>query len=178
TQAPRVTLTGHDAPINAVLVSAELGLVISSSLNGPVLIHTTFGEVLRALAAPDEGWPPQQLALSREGLVVVAYARGHLAAYTLNGRRLRHHTHNDNFQCLALSRCGEYLVCGGDAGVVEVWRAFTLAPLYAFPPLGAAVCSLALSHDQKFLLAGLENGSLVVFHIDFNRWHHEYQQRY
>ncbi|KAL0879173.1 hypothetical protein ABMA27_002965 [Loxostege sticticalis] len=178
TPAPRVTLTGHDAPINAVLVSAELGLVISSSLNGPVLIHTTFGEILRALAAPDEAWPPQQLALSREGLVVVAYARGHLAAYTLNGRRLRHHTHNDNFQCLVLSRCGEYLVCGGDAGVVEVWRAFTLAPLYAFPPLGAPVCSLALSHDQKFLLAGLENGSLVVFHIDFNRWHHEYQQRY
>lgn len=30
----------------------------------------------------------------------------------------------------------------------------------------------------RFLLAGLENGSLVVFHIDFNRWHHEYQQRY
>ncbi|XP_050551922.1 neurobeachin isoform X7 [Spodoptera frugiperda] len=178
TPAPRVTLTGHDAPINGVLVSAELGLVISSSVNGPVLIHTTFGEVLRALSAPDGVCSPQQLALSREGVVVVAYARGHLAAFTLNGRRLRHETHNDNFQCLVLSRCGEYLVCGGDAGVVEVWRAFTLAPLYAFPPAGAPVCSLALSHDQKFLLAGLENGSLVVFHIDFNRWHHEYQQRY
>ncbi|XP_060806416.1 neurobeachin isoform X1 [Amyelois transitella] len=176
--APRVTLTGHDAPINGVLVSAELGLVISSSVNGPVLIHTTFGELLRALPPAEGVSSPQQLALSREGVVVVAYARGHLAAFTLNGRRLRNETHNDNFQCLALSRCGEYLVCGGDAGVVEVWRAFTLAPLYAFPPAGAPVCSLALSHDQKFLLAGLENGSLVVFHIDFNRWHHEYQQRY
>ncbi|XP_053616649.1 neurobeachin isoform X5 [Plodia interpunctella] len=176
--APRVTLTGHDAPINGVLVSAELGLVISSSVNGPVLIHTTFGELLRALPPAEGVSSPQQLALSREGVVVVAYARGHLAAFTLNGRRLRNETHNDNFQCLALSRCGEYLVCGGDAGVVEVWRAFTLAPLYAFPPAGAPVTSLALSHDQKFLLAGLENGSLVVFHIDFNRWHHEYQQRY
>lgn len=178
TPAPRVTLTGHDAPINGVLVSAELGLVISSSVNGPVLIHTTFGEVLRALPAAEGVCSPAQLALSREGAVVVAYARGHLAAFTLNGRRLRHETHNDNFQCLVLSRCGEYLLCGGDAGVVEVWRAFTLAPLYAFPPAGAPVTSLALSHDQKFLLAGLENGSLVVFHIDFNRWHHEYQQRY
>ncbi|KPJ01369.1 Neurobeachin [Papilio xuthus] len=183
TPAPRATLSGHDAPLNAVLVSAELGLVVSSSINGPVLIHTTFGEVLRALpgaggAGGPGGAAPQQLALAREGVLVVGYARGHLAAYTLNGRRLRHETHNDNFQCLVLSRCGEYLVCGGDAGVVEVWRAFTLAPLYAFPPAGAPVCSLALSHDQKFLLAGLENGSLVVFHIDFNRWHHEYQQRY
>ncbi|XP_046970630.1 neurobeachin-like isoform X6 [Vanessa cardui] len=178
TPAPRVTLTGHDAPLNGVLVSAELGLVISSSVNGPVLIHTTFGELLRSLAAAEGVTGPQQLALSREGVVVVAYARGHLAAFTLNGRRLRHETHNDNFQCLALSRCGEYLVCAGDAGVVEVWRAVTLAPLYAFPPAGAPVRSLALSHDQRFLLAGLDNGSLVVFHVDFNRWHHEYQQRY
>ncbi|XP_052752766.1 neurobeachin [Galleria mellonella] len=178
TPAPRVSLTGHDAPLAAVLVSAELGLVISCSLNGPVLVHTTFGELLRALPPAEGVAGPRQLALSREGVVVVAYARGHLAAFTLNGRRLRHETHNDNFQCLALSRCGEYLVCGGDAGVVEVWRAATLAPLYAFPPAGAPVTSLALSHDQKFLLAGLENGSLVVFHIDFNRWHHEYQQRY
>ncbi|XP_041968935.1 neurobeachin isoform X2 [Aricia agestis] len=178
TPAPRVTLTGHDTPVNGVLVSAELGLVISSSINGPVLIHTTFGELLRSLAPAAGAAGPSQLALSREGVIVVAYARGHLAAFTLNGRRLRHETHNDNFQCLVLSRCGEYLVCGGDAGVVEVWRAATLAPLYAFPPAGAPVCSLALSHDQRFLLAGLENGSLVVFHIDFNRWHHEYQQRY
>ncbi|CAG4994377.1 unnamed protein product [Parnassius apollo] len=175
--SPRATLSGHDAPLNAVLVSAELGLVVSSSLNGPVLIHTTFGELLRALPSR-AGASPQQLALAREGVLVVGYAKGHLAAFTLNGRRLRHETHNDNFQCLVLSRCGEYLVCGGDAGVVEVWRAFTLAPLYAFPPAGAPVTSLALSHDQKFLLAGLENGSLIVFHIDFNRWHHEYQQRY
>ncbi|CAB4066991.1 Neurobeachin [Lepeophtheirus salmonis] len=37
---------------------------------------------------------------------------------------------------------------------------------------------LTLSHDQKFLLGGLSTGSVVVFHIDFNRWHHEFQQRY
>ncbi|KAL4710155.1 hypothetical protein ACJJTC_006452 [Scirpophaga incertulas] len=154
TPAPRVTLTGHLAPVSAVLVSAELGLVVSSAADGPVLIHTTFGEALRSLDATGGA---RLLALSREGLLLVAGGGGRLSAYTLNGRRLREHTHND--QC-------------------QVWRAFTLAPLYAFPPLGAAVCALALSHDQRFLLAGLDNGSLVVFHIDFNRWHHEYQQRY
>lgn len=30
----------------------------------------------------------------------------------------------------------------------------------------------------RFLMAGLSTGSIVVFHIDFNRWHHEFQQRY
>ena len=30
----------------------------------------------------------------------------------------------------------------------------------------------------RFLMAGLATGSVVVFHIDFNKWHHEFQQRY
>lgn len=71
---------------------------INALADGPVLIHTTFGELLRSLAAAEGVAGPRQLALSREGVVVVAYARGHLAAFTLNGRRLRHETHNDNFQ--------------------------------------------------------------------------------
>lgn len=53
------------------------------------------------------------------------------------------------FQCLLLSRDGEYLVSGGETGIVEVWRAFTLALLYAYPACDASVRSLALSHDQK-----------------------------
>lgn len=52
-------------------------------------------------------------------------------------------------QCLLLSRDGEYLMTGGDKGIVEVWRTFSLALLYAFPACDAPVRSLALSHDQK-----------------------------
>jgi hypothetical protein len=32
--------------------------------------------------------------------------------------------------------------------------------------------------SSRFLMSGLSTGSVVVFHIDFNRWHHEFQQRY
>lgn len=105
---------------------------------------------------------------------------------------------------MILSRDGEYLMTAGDRGIVEVWRTFNLAPLYAFPACSSGIRSLALTHDQKYahflrffflkfdinnisnayfryfryLLAGLATGSIIVFHIDFNRWHHEYQQRY
>ena len=88
---------------------------------------------------------------------------------------------------------------------MKVWRTFNLALLYAFPACDSGIRSLALSHDQKykhnhfiiflltlqcheyvsklnfysrFLMAGLATGSVVVFHIDFNKWHHEFQQRY
>lgn len=40
---------------------------------------------------------------------------------------------------------------GGDKGIVEVWRTFNLALLYAFPACDSSVRSLALSHDQKYV---------------------------
>ncbi|XP_075154852.1 A kinase anchor protein rugose isoform X2 [Haematobia irritans] len=175
---PRATLTGHEQAVTSVVISAELGLVVSGSTNGPVLIHTTFGDLLRSLDAPMDFHSPELIAMSREGFIVVNYDKGNVAAYTINGKELRHETHNDNLQCMLLSRDGEYLMTAGDRGIVEVWRTFNLAPLYAFPACNAGIRSLALTHDQKYLLAGLSTGSIVVFHIDFNRWHHEYQQRY
>ncbi|XP_026472394.1 neurobeachin-like [Ctenocephalides felis] len=175
---PRTTLTGHEKPVSGVVISAELGLVVSGSTNGPVLIHTTFGDLLRSLEAPEGFCSPENIAMSREGVIVVNYKKGNIAAFTVNGKRLRYESHNDNLQTLLLSRDGEYLMTGGDKGIVEVWRTFNLALLYAFPACDSSIRSLALSHDQKFLLAGLATGSIVVFHIDFNRWHHEFQQRY
>ena len=54
-----------------------------------------------------------------------------------------------SMQCVLLSRDGEYLMTGGDRGVVEVWRTFNLALLYAYPACDSGVRSLALTHDQK-----------------------------
>ncbi|XP_050056823.1 neurobeachin isoform X6 [Aphis gossypii] len=175
---PRATLTGHEQPVTSVAISAELGLVVSASSGGPVLVHTTFGDLLRSLDPPNGFENPECAVMSREGIIVVNYEHGSIAAFTINGKRLRHTTHNDNIQCMLLSRDGEYLMTGGDKGIVEVWRTFNLSLLYAFPACDSSVRSLGLTHDQKFLLAGLSTGSIVIFHIDYNRWHHEFQQRY
>lgn len=51
---------------------------------------------------------------------------------------------------MALTRDGEYLVTAGERGIVEVWRLFTLALLYAYPAFDSPVRSLALSHDNKY----------------------------
>lgn len=56
------------------------------------------------------------------------------------------------FQSMILSRDGEYLMTAGDRGIVEVWRTFNLAPLYAFPACSSGIRSLALTHDQKYVL--------------------------
>jgi hypothetical protein len=36
--------------------------------------------------------------MSREGFIVVNYDQGNVAAFTINGRLLRHESHNDNLQ--------------------------------------------------------------------------------
>lgn len=129
---PRATLTGHEQAVTSVVISAELGLVVSGStskfhggwkelrnytkiyllatlspsstlflflsLDGPVLIHTTFGDLLRSLDPPVDFHSPELITMSREGFIVINYDKGNVAAYTINGKKLRHETHNDNLQ--------------------------------------------------------------------------------
>jgi hypothetical protein len=63
-----------------------------------VLVHTTFGDLLRSLDAPDDFLSPENITMSREGFIVVNYDEGNVAAFTINGRLLRHESHNDNLQ--------------------------------------------------------------------------------
>lgn len=62
------------------------------------MVHTTFGDLLRSLEAPEEFLSPENITMSREGFIVVNYDEGNVAAFTINGRLLRHESHNDNLQ--------------------------------------------------------------------------------
>ena len=68
--------------------------------DGPILVHTTFGDLLRSLDTPPSLSSPSNLVLSREGFVVSNFPNGHVVAFTANGNRLRHEVHNDNIQVI------------------------------------------------------------------------------
>ncbi|CAC5374326.1 NBEA [Mytilus coruscus] len=175
---PKATLTGHETEVTCVAVLAELGLVFSGSYKGPCLVHTLNGDLLRSLEAPDGCCTPEIISVSREAFVLVKFDQGQICNYSINGRLLQRVSHKDNIQTIILSRDGQYIMLGGNSGVVEVWRSHDLNLLYTYPPCDSSILSLALTHDHKFLLAGLGTGCLLVFNIDFNKWHHEYQERY
>lgn len=66
-------------------------IVLFCSLEeGPCLLHTTTGNLLRTLRGPGECVRPRLLKLTRDGLVLVNYTdgTGHLAVFTINGRLL------------------------------------------------------------------------------------------
>uniref|UniRef100_A0A8C8IH86 Neurobeachin n=1 Tax=Oncorhynchus tshawytscha TaxID=74940 RepID=A0A8C8IH86_ONCTS len=176
--APRAVLTGHDHEVVCVSVCAELGLVISGAKEGPCLVHTITGDLLRALEGPDNCMSPRLISVSSEGHCIICYERGRFCNFSINGKLLAQMEVNDSTRAIMLSSDGQNLVTGGDNGVVEVWQACDFKQLYIYPGCDAGVRAMDLSHDQRTLITGMASGSIVAFNIDFNRWHYEHQNRY
>uniref|UniRef100_A0A672P224 Neurobeachin n=1 Tax=Sinocyclocheilus grahami TaxID=75366 RepID=A0A672P224_SINGR len=175
---PRAVLTGHDHEVVCVSVCAELGLVISGAKEGPCLVHTITGDLLRALEGPENCVWPRLISVSSEGHCIIYYERGHFCNFSINGKLLAQMEINDSTRAILLSSDGQNLVTGGDNGVVEVWQACDFKQLYIYPGCDAGIRAMDLSHDQRTLITGMASGSIVAFNIDFNRWHYEHQNRY
>ncbi|KAL8207145.1 UNVERIFIED_CONTAM: hypothetical protein K2H54_046386 [Gekko kuhli] len=176
--SPRAILTGHDYEIVCAAICAELGLVISGSKDGPCLIHSMNGDLLRTLEAPENCLKAKLIQASREGHCVIYYDNGHFCVFSVNGKLQATMETDDNIRAIQLSRDGQYLLTGGDNGVVMVWQVSDLKQLFAYPGCDAGIRSMALSYDQRCIMTGMASGSIVLFYNDFNRWHHEYQTRY
>ncbi|XP_061574417.1 lipopolysaccharide-responsive and beige-like anchor protein isoform X2 [Cololabis saira] len=175
---PRAILTGHDCEVTCASVCAELGLVISGCKEGPCLIHSMNGDLLRTLEGPERCLRPRLIQSSTEGHCVIYYDKGQFCLFSVNGKLLGHVEVEDGIKAMLLSRDGQYLLTGGDGGVVSVWQVHNLKQLFTYPGCDAGVRSMAMSHDQRCIITGMASGSIVLFYNDFNRWHHEYQTRY
>ncbi|XP_012515469.1 PREDICTED: lipopolysaccharide-responsive and beige-like anchor protein [Propithecus coquereli] len=178
TTAPRAILTGHDYEITCAAVCAELGLVLSGSQEGPCLIHSMNGDLLRTLEGPENCLKPKLIQASREGHCVIFYENGLFCTFSVNGKLQATVETDDNIRAMQLSRDGQYLLTGGDNGVVKVWQVSDLKQLFAYPGCDAGIRAMALSYDQRCIISGMASGSIVLFYNNFNRWHHEYQTRY
>ncbi|XP_026159212.1 lipopolysaccharide-responsive and beige-like anchor protein isoform X3 [Mastacembelus armatus] len=175
---PRAILTGHDCEVTCATVCAELGLIISGCKEGPCLIHSMNGDLLRTLEGPESCMRPRLIQCSTEGHCMIYYDKGQFCLFSVNGRLLGHMEVEDNIKAMLLSRDGQYLLTGGNGGVVCVWQVHNLKQLFSYPGCDAGIRSMAMSHDQRCIITGMASGSIVLFYNDFNRWHHEYQTRY
>lgn len=113
----------------------------------------------------------------------------YLFTYNLKGNLIKCLEMNVNLKeresiILQTSRDGEYIILTENSNTIKILRSFDLTPLYAFNTCDAPadfqmdkIRSLNLV-DLKYLLVGLENGKFLVYNIDFNRWNHEYNNRY
>ncbi|XP_046699240.1 lipopolysaccharide-responsive and beige-like anchor protein isoform X2 [Silurus meridionalis] len=172
---PRAILTGHACEVTCASVCAELGVVISGSKDGPCLLHSVSGELLRVFESSEK---PMLMQASSEGHCVIYHSSGHVCVYSINGKLLRDTHIEDNIKAMVLSKDGQYLLCGGERGILTVWQLHDLKQLFTYPGCDAAIRSMAISSDQRCIITGMASGSIVLFYNDFNRWHHEYRTRY
>ncbi|CAF0718488.1 unnamed protein product [Brachionus calyciflorus] len=169
--SPGAILTGHIRQIVGVVISSELGLVISASQNGPILVHTVYGELLRQFENDSDVLddPTQLYMLPDAENVCAIYKNNHVAFFTINGNKLVDtQIQDDIIYSLTMSQDGQYLVLGGEKGLVYIYRSHDLSVAYTFPQCDASIKSLVITQDQKYIIAGLSTGCLIVFNVNFN----------
>ncbi len=88
--SPGAILTGHIRQIVGVVISSELGLVISASEHGPILVHTVYGDLLRQFDTNVEVFedPSQLFMLPDAESICAVYKSNYVAFYTINGTLL------------------------------------------------------------------------------------------
>ncbi|XP_068720916.1 lipopolysaccharide-responsive and beige-like anchor protein [Montipora capricornis] len=167
--SPLAILTGHEQPVVCLDVNASLGLVVSGSQEGACLLHTTAGNLLRTLRGPGDCVRPRLLKLSRDGLILVNYTdgNGHLAVFTVNGRLLSDKKLDDQMLAVALNKDGNFFVSGGFSRYLRIWRTHDLRLLHTYPPCDGSIRALAVSTDQRCLVAGLASGKILAIAVDF-----------
>lgn len=87
---------------------------------------------------------------------------------------------------LTTTRDGEYLIIVENHHTIKIIQTFDLTPLYALQSndesisnngkvvnVSKAIRSILLL-DYKYLLVGLDSGKLIIYMLDFNKWHYEW----
>lgn len=70
--------------------------VCFGSAEGPCLVHTITGDLLRALEGPDRHQRPRLISVSSEGHCIVYYEKGGLCNFSINGKLLAQMEVNDS----------------------------------------------------------------------------------
>nr|CAD2141024.1 unnamed protein product [Meloidogyne enterolobii] len=172
---PRAILTGHEAVITAITVSAEHGLVISGAKDGTLLIHTTMGDFLRNIEFNDGNLSTiNQILLNRDCQLAIFHGLQQklISTFSVNGKFLGQIEIQQEGKILSsvLSRDGEYFIIGTENGKILIFRLFPLELIYSYAQTDSSIKSVAISTNQKFVFGGLDSGAIVVFNVDFNRF--------
>ncbi|MCO5595749.1 hypothetical protein L7F22_049797 [Adiantum nelumboides] len=163
---PRHVLSGHDDIVTCLAVSVELDLVISGSRDSSCILHTLReGRYVQSIQHPFKS-SISRLVLSKHGLLVL-FSNDDLIflLYSINGKHLASSDSNGRINCIEISSCGEFLVCGGDQGQIVVRSIYTLEVVRRYEGMNTAILSLSVTPEDCFL-AGLQDGSLLIYSIE------------
>lgn len=70
--------------------------LVPPSAEGPCLVHTITGDLLRALEGPENCSFPRLISVSSEGHCIIYYERGRFSNFSINGKLLARMEINDS----------------------------------------------------------------------------------
>ncbi|KAJ3679372.1 hypothetical protein LUZ60_017383 [Juncus effusus] len=164
--SPFHILCGHDDVITCLFVSTDLDVVISGSKDGTCIFHTlNTGTYVRSIRHPS-GSSLTKLLVSQHGKIVF-YSENALSLdlYSINGKNIASCESNGRINCMELSCCGEFLVCGGDHGQIILRSMHGLDVIFKYEGGGKVISSLCVTPEECFL-AGTKDGGLLVYSIE------------
>ena len=171
---PRHVLYGHDDEVTCAAVSTQFDLVASGGRDGSILLHTLrSGRYTRTISptptSASASAAVRFLFLTVHGTLVTYWLQSStLATYSINGRPL-HSTHiADRLFALLVSPNGQFVLGGGEVGVVRVWRVSDLVQVQQLSGGGEAACirCLCLTPNEQHLLAGTSKGEMLIYALD------------
>ncbi|XP_063688636.1 lipopolysaccharide-responsive and beige-like anchor protein isoform X2 [Bolinopsis microptera] len=167
----RSVLTGHVGQVECVHVSGEQGTVVSASRTSPILLHRVTGELIRKIKVPPQFMIPSSILITKRCEIVAHYAdqSGYLAVFSANGHIMITQELQEQVLSMICDREGNFLITGGFNLTPVVRSIKTLSPVLRLAPCQSAVRVLSLSQDQRFLIAGLTNGTINIYPVDLRR---------
>ena len=155
-------LAGHDGAITGIRLSIKLDVVVSSSMDGLIAIHTlTNGHLLRSIPHPTGlAWHNVWMMGIDKGEIVGLSKKG-LHLFSVHGDSLMEcTTHQAGVTCAAVSNNGETLITGGKNGVLTFRSLASSLNCVRQVDFESSSTVKTVHLSQHYVLVGFEDGSM------------------
>ena len=162
TMQPLHVLIGHNGGITGIRLSIKLDIVVSSSVDGLLVIHTlTNGQLLRSISHPsglrwDNVW---FMGILRGEVLGYSKENQHLYLFSVRGDILMSAA-TEKFQTAEISNNGETLITGGDNGVLTLRTLASSLDVVRTIDLNSSSTVTSISLSRHVVLVGFEDGGL------------------
>ncbi len=102
----KVSIVGYEVKRQCVILIRHVCLS-----EGPCLVHTITGDLLRALEGPDSCVLPRLISVSSEGHCIIYYDRGQFCNFSINGKLLAQMEINDSTRVCSQLCAGPHASC-------------------------------------------------------------------
>lgn len=129
------------------LVALVVSLISLESVfptaEGPCLVHTITGDLLRALEGPENCLFPRLISVSSEGHCIIYYERGRFSNFSINGKLLAQMEINDSTR-VSTHQCWAAKSHGSQTYLTSKWLGIELPRHPLKHMLGLKACKLML----------------------------------